>query len=176
MSVSGIMSTGFYQPSSIQNSFQQRRAEFQQLGQDLQSGNVTAAQQDYAELTASTSGASSSSTTAATATSSSSSTASSASSLAQEFTALGQALQTGNLSAAQQAYSAMQQDAQSISQTQGHHHHHHHHSGASSNSQTSTDGSSSSTSSTSTTGASSSTDTSSVSSLMSVIGMFSAVA
>ena len=128
MSVSGIMSTSFFQPSQVQNSFQQRRAEFQQLGQALQSGNLSAAQQDFAELTSSGSSASTSGATTATTTTAATGTGSAAStspvsSIGQEFTALGQALQAGNLSAAQQAYSAMQQ----IGQTQGHHHHHHHH-------------------------------------------------
>src|SRR5208283_1420017 len=52
MSVSGISSSSFanYGSQSIQNRMQTARQEFQQLGQDLQSGNLTAAQSDFATL------------------------------------------------------------------------------------------------------------------------------
>jgi len=43
---------------------------------------------------------------------------------ATDFNTLAQALQSGNLSQAQQAYSSVEQDVQ---QAGGHHHHHHHH-------------------------------------------------
>ena len=50
MSVAGISSTSFYNPQSVSNKMQQVRQEFQQLGQDLQSGNLSAAQADFATL------------------------------------------------------------------------------------------------------------------------------
>jgi len=67
------------------------RSQFQQLGKDLQVGNLTQAQQDYNALKQDLNGRRMSNT------------------LSQDFSALGQALQSGNLSAAQQAYSVIQQ-------------------------------------------------------------------
>ncbi|HVB86537.1 MAG TPA: hypothetical protein VNK23_07735 [Candidatus Dormibacteraeota bacterium] len=88
-------------------------AELQQLGQDLQSGNLSAARQDFASIEQnvrqrtsqmihhyhhfSGAGAHSGSTN----------------SLSQEFGTLGQDLQSGNLSAAQSAFSQLQQSLQS---------------------------------------------------------------
>jgi outer membrane protein assembly factor BamD (BamD/ComL family) len=50
MSVSGISSTSLYNTESSQNNLQQIQQTFQQLGQDLQSGNLSAAQSDFAAL------------------------------------------------------------------------------------------------------------------------------
>jgi hypothetical protein len=52
MSVAGILSSGLfnYAAQSVNNNVQQFRQEFQQLGQDLQSGNLSAAQTDFATL------------------------------------------------------------------------------------------------------------------------------
>jgi len=110
MSVSGISSSLFnYQNNNVQNKMQQ----FQQLGEDLQSGNLTAAQSDFATLQQVGSQNSSSATQ-------------SSSPLQQAFNQLAQDLQAGNLSAAQQDYSNIQQDFQNqASQMHGHHHHHH---------------------------------------------------
>lgn len=126
MSVAGILSTSFYQPYSVQATAS-RRSELQQLGQDLQSGNLTAAQQDFATLTqrmfsSSTTAAGSSSNTSTSSTSSASSPTGTGSIL-QDLKTLGADLQSGDLSAAQQAYSALQQDI--LSAGKGHHHHHH---------------------------------------------------
>jgi hypothetical protein len=51
--------------------------------------------------------------------------------IAQDFSQLSQDLQTGNLSAAQQAYTSIQQafQSQQTGQTQQPYHHHHHHGG-----------------------------------------------
>jgi hypothetical protein len=87
--------------TSVQN-------EFQQLGQDLKSGNVSAARQDFATVEQGVrqrtaqilhhhhhfSAAGSSSSTSTT---------------AQDFGELAQALQSGNVSAAQTAFAALQQ-------------------------------------------------------------------
>jgi hypothetical protein len=85
---------------------------FQQLAQDLQSGNLSGAQQDFStiqqDIQSQGSGhhhhshAQDSSTTQQ-------------NPVAQLFSELGQALQSGNLSAAQQAYTTLQQDFQSAS-------------------------------------------------------------
>ena len=82
---------------------------FQQLAKDLQSGNLSAAQQDFSTIQQDVQsqggghhhhghGGSSS--------------AASQNPVAELFTELGQALQSGNLSAAQQAYTTLQQDFQ----------------------------------------------------------------
>ncbi len=111
MSVSGISSSfPSYDTQSTQNQMQQ---EFQQLGKDLQSGNLSAAQADYATLQQL--GPQSNST----------SSAQNNSPIAQAFNQLSKDLQSGNLSAAQQDYGQLQQDLQSqASQMHGHHHHH----------------------------------------------------
>ena len=50
MSVSAIPSSAFFTPQNIQTTFQRFQQEFQQLGQHLQSGNLSAAQSDFANL------------------------------------------------------------------------------------------------------------------------------
>lgn len=112
MSVAGISSSLFnYTPQSVQNNFQQFQKEFQQLGKDLQSGNLTAAQADFATLQQDA-------PQAASTTSSPSS-----SPIAQAFSRLAKDLQAGNITSAQQDYSTLQQDLQSHA-AQAHHHHH----------------------------------------------------
>jgi len=113
MSVSGISSSNFldYSAQSIQTRMQQFRQEFQQLGQDLQSGNLAAAQTDFAALQQvepqSISTASTQSNTP----------------IGQAFNQLSQDLKSGNLSAAQQDYATIQQDFQNHA-SRAHHHHH----------------------------------------------------
>jgi soluble cytochrome b562 len=138
MSVAGVSGSSFvdYDAQSVQNRMQEFRKDFQQLGQDLQSGNLSAAQSDFASIKQLQTGSSSASPTSSTsATSSTSSTSSSAAAssqnnnpVAQAFNQLSQDLQSGNLSAAQQDYATIQQDFQSQG-TQEHHHHHHQHHG-----------------------------------------------
>jgi outer membrane protein assembly factor BamD (BamD/ComL family) len=110
--LSGIASSSFqFNPQSVQTQVQQFQQEFQQLGQDLQSGNLSAAQSDFSGLT-----------------SSQQSTflqPPSNSPITQGLNQLSQDLQTGNLSGAQADYKAIQQDFQSQS-LHGHFHHHHH--------------------------------------------------
>jgi outer membrane protein assembly factor BamD (BamD/ComL family) len=98
------------------SNFQQ---EFQQLGQDLQSGNLSAAQSEFATLQQGV-------------TQTSSATQSS-SPIAQAFSKLSQDLQSGNLTAAQSDYSTLQQDMQTQAAS-AHGHHRHHHGGSSENS------------------------------------------
>ena len=115
MSVASISSSSLfdYNTQSIQNRAQQFRQEFQQLGQDLQSGNLSAAQSDFATLQQSGPQANSTSSSQ------------SNNPLAQDFSQLSQDLQSGNVSAAQQDYAKIQQDFQTqAGQAQGHHHHH----------------------------------------------------
>ncbi len=127
MSTSGI-SANLSQLDSLLTSAQQFLSDFKQLGSDLKSGNISAAQQDFVTLSqdalssASSSAASSSaasSTSAATSAATSASTSSStgaqskSATLNQEFQTLSQDLQSGDLSGAQQAYSQIAQNLQS---------------------------------------------------------------
>jgi hypothetical protein len=113
MSISGISSSNFldYNTQGIQARMQQFRQEFQQLGKDLQSGNLSAAQTDFAALQQVEPQSASTSSTQ------------SNNQLAQAFNQLSQDLKSGNLSAAQQDYQTVQQDFQN--QTSRAHHHHH---------------------------------------------------
>jgi hypothetical protein len=79
-----------------QTSPQTAKNQFQQLGQDLQVGNLTQARQDYNSLTQNLSGRRINGT------------------LSQDFSVLGQALTSGNLSGARQAYSVIQQALQQL--------------------------------------------------------------
>jgi outer membrane protein assembly factor BamD (BamD/ComL family) len=110
MSVAGISSSNLfnYATQSTQNKMQQFQQEFQQLGQDLQSGNMSAAQSDFATLQQYAP--------------QSSSTSSQSSPIAQEFSQLAKDIQSGNTTAAQQDYSTIEQDFQSKA-AHGHHHH-----------------------------------------------------
>lgn len=122
MSVLGIMSSSLLNlgVQSMQSRMQSSRKEFQQLGQDLQSGNLAAAQTDFATLQQMQPQSSSS-------TSASNSSTQSTSPISQDFSQLATDLKAGNTTAAQQDYAKIQQDFQSqATQTQGHHHHHHH--------------------------------------------------
>jgi outer membrane protein assembly factor BamD (BamD/ComL family) len=114
MSVAGILSSSLFDYSSqaAQSKLQQSRQVFQQLGQDLQSGNLSAAQTDFSALQPSAS-----STGAA-------SLLQSTSPIAQDFKQLSQDLQSGNISSAQQDYAKIQQDFQNqVVAKHGHHHH-----------------------------------------------------
>jgi outer membrane protein assembly factor BamD (BamD/ComL family) len=115
MSIAGILSSSLFSLNSqaVTGPQQQFQKEFQQLGQDLQSGNLSAAQSDFATLQQNSP---SSSLIASTSTSNP---------IAQAFGQLGKDLQSGNLSAAQQDFSNIQQDVQSQG-IPAHHHHHHH--------------------------------------------------
>ncbi len=129
MSVSSLLSSSFNQNqlNSVSATYQK---QIQQLSQDLTSGNLSAAQSDFATLRA----AFSQSPTYIAATSSPfSSAAPNVSPAAQAFQQLSSDLQAGNLSAAQADVSSIQQDLQSATGAQrGGHSHHHHHSGGTS--------------------------------------------
>lgn len=115
MSVAGILSSSLldFTTPSVQNKAQQFRQEFQQLGQDLQAGNLSAAQADFATLQQSGPQATS--------------TSASSNPIATDFKQLSQDLQSGNVASAQQDYAKIQQDFQN--RAQGAHPHHHHHGG-----------------------------------------------
>jgi len=115
MTISGVYTNAVYQSKSIQsyrNKLDQVKSGFRKLGQDLQSGNLSQAQQDFTSL---------SQTISAVPTNTSSV-------VGQALATLGQDLQSGNLSGAQQDYSKLLQGLQSGAGQV--HRHHHHHAGA----------------------------------------------
>jgi len=106
MSIAGIASSLFSQLSTLQSSKKTSlQNEFQQLSKDLQAGNLTGAQSDFAALQQSASTSQSGGNT-----------------LSQAVNALGNDLQSGNLTAAQQDFANIQQDVQQAGRV--HHHHH----------------------------------------------------
>ncbi len=116
MSVSGIFSSSFGN-NQVSSQYQLTNSQFQQLGQDLASGNLSSAQSDFAILQQSFM------QPASTASTSSTSASSTSNPLAQAFQQLSSDLQSGNLTAAQKDYSTIQQDM--TSKFSGHMHHHH---------------------------------------------------
>ena len=108
MSVSSISSSSSLGQSlqTWQAKAQKIQSEFQQLGQDLQAGNLSQAKADFTALSQNASGSIQNN-----------------SSLTQAFSTLGSALQSGNLSAAQKAYSTLQQDVEQTGAAGGHNHH-----------------------------------------------------
>jgi len=120
MSIAGIASSTLmhYAGQYTQSNRTKWQQGLQQLGQDLQAGNLSAAQSDFAALQQLTPQLNSASSTQ------------SGNAVAQDFTQLGNDLQTGNTSAAQQDYQHLQQDVSSTAS--GAHGHHHHHRGSNS--------------------------------------------
>jgi hypothetical protein len=125
MSVSGVSGSDPLQTSvaqAAQTRFQQIQNQFQKVGKDLQSGNLSQAQSDFATLTRELPNSQQSAAAPAT---SAAATTVPTNTLAKAFQALGQDLQAGNLSAAQADFTTIQQDAQqNPGQAQGHRHHH----------------------------------------------------
>jgi outer membrane protein assembly factor BamD (BamD/ComL family) len=113
MSVSGILASSLASatPSTMQNQWQKYKTEFNQLGQDLQSGNLSAAQSDFSTLQQDAPAGAAINSTQST------------SPMAQEFKQLSSDLQSGNLSGAQQDFSTIKQDYQNEQGHWGHHHH-----------------------------------------------------
>lgn len=138
MSLTGISNSGLFDtgsqssqatPSALtaETAAKKLRQELQQLGQDLRSGNLSAAKADFAALQQNALQSS-----AATATGLSST------SIAQDFKQLTTDLQSGNITAAQTDYATIQHSAQSRAaqagpgQALGLGQHHHRHGGGSS--------------------------------------------
>ena len=115
----GLLSLLSGSHATAANDVQQFQTELQQLGHDLQSGNLQAAQQDFSALQLDGRQAVQqvaahhhhlAHPVAAASASSSSPSTQPAGSLALDFRQLAQSLQTGNLQAAQQAFSTLQSD------------------------------------------------------------------
>jgi hypothetical protein len=135
MSVSSISSSDVSPYQGAQSSpsnFQKIQKEFQQLGQDLQSGNLSQAQADFATLQSTAQAVASSNAQSAASTSKPATSGN----LATDFNKLSQDLRSGNLSAAQGDFATIQQDVQQQSSRSaaGHHHHHSEDSSSSQNS------------------------------------------
>lgn len=105
-------STGYLPAASSQNNSAQRRADFQQIVQDLQNNELSGAQQAYSALTQT-------GVDASTVASLSGSSSTSSTSGSSPLDALGQALQNNDLSGAQQALAKLKQ----AHHGGGHHHH-----------------------------------------------------
>ena len=111
ISLGGLLDYSTLSTQSVQSKKQQFAQEFQQLGTDLQSGNLSAAQTDFATLQQL--GSQSNST----------SSSQNSDPIVQAFNQLSKDLQSGNITAAQQDYATIQQDFQNLA-AKGHHHHH----------------------------------------------------
>jgi len=128
MSVSGLSSSNFFaslNPTAAQSKSKQIQQDFQQLGQDLQSGNLSQAQSDFSALQQLLPGQQTQSTTGTTGTTGASGSQSS-NPISQAVAQLGADLQSGNLSAAQSDFARLQQDLQQQNGVSSHHFRHHH--------------------------------------------------
>jgi len=132
MSISSISGTNLYQANQIswQNNIGQRQQGFKVLASALQSGDLSGAQQAFAALQQLQPNFSAAIQTQ------NGQQGSVQNPLTADFSALGQALQKGDLDAAKTAFAKLLQDMRSV--RQGHHHHHHHKVSASTESTAST--------------------------------------
>ncbi len=114
MSVAGILSSAAFSLGAqvFQSRMQKSKQEFQQLGQDLQSGNLTAAQADFAALQKMQPQPPVSSTSQG------------GNSVSQDFNQLSTDLKAGDTTAAQKDLTQLQKDIQTQPLTTHHHHHH----------------------------------------------------
>ncbi len=120
MSISGISaSTDPYEAyqANGQNNLTQFRQDFQDLASALQSGDLSGAQKVFTTLQQLLPNPSAGNQT------STGQQGNGQNPFAADFSALDQALKSGNLKNAQDAFAKLQQDMQSV---KGHHHHHHH--------------------------------------------------
>ena len=117
MSIAGIFSSN----NQAQSQYRLSSSQFQQLGQDLSSGNLSSAQSDFSALQQIFGQAASGSTSS----SSSTSAASTSNPLGQAFQQLSSDLKSGNLTAAQKDYSTIRQDMQNQFANLLQHGHHH---------------------------------------------------
>ena len=100
--------------TSLRSTIRQGQQDFDQLFQSIQAGNLSAAQQSYAVIQ---SLRTNSAPPAATTTDTVSATDSSLGGISADWTALGQALQSGNTASAQTVFSKLQQDALTLAET-----------------------------------------------------------
>lgn len=130
MSISSLpTASSLYAQSSQQSSpispLKQAQTDFAALSQALASGNLTGAQQAYAAFQQDMQGIQS----AQGSVHSASAVGSTQNPLQSDLSAVGAALKSSNLTAAQNAFANLQQGLQSAQQSQAAHAHHHHHHG-----------------------------------------------
>jgi DNA-binding FadR family transcriptional regulator len=125
MSVQGVSSSTNPYLSNVQSNTATLSSEFKSLVTAIQSGDLKSAQNAFSQIQSLMK--SSQSAQAVTAVQPSTQQ----SELNADFTALGNALQSGDLNGAQDALKKLGQDVQSTSSTGKAHHHHHHHGGKS---------------------------------------------
>lgn len=119
MSIAGIASNVLFQPPSLQNNHsQQFPTKFQQLGKDLQAGNIVSAQQDFATLQQDLQRGASlvqhHHHRFPNVEQPQNSAGQLQNPIAQASSSLGQDLQSGDLSAARQAFATIQQELQQL--------------------------------------------------------------
>jgi len=117
MSVQGVSANTNPYLSNLQGGYSSAGSAFKNLVTALQSGDLTGAQNPYSALQ------SIFQSNAGTKTASLTSSNGEQNQVSTDFAALGKALQSGNISAAQDAMKKLAQDMQSSQRT--HHHHHH---------------------------------------------------
>jgi hypothetical protein len=130
MSIAGILSSSFLQNqlNATSSPYQQ---DLQKLSQDLKSGNLSAAQSDFATLQKAFSQFPTNTAPV--------STASASNPIAQAFNQLASDLQSGNVAAAQKDVSSIRQDFQGEVGIPTNSYHHHHHIGSKSSGGNSTE-------------------------------------
>lgn len=109
MSVAGISSSSLSQPTALQPFYVQRRLDIQQLAQALQSGDLAGAQAAYTTLSALRRSLPAQNASGQSGTSAGPFLDKK---VAQDFNAIGKALQSGDLEGAQQAFATFLQDTQ----------------------------------------------------------------
>ena len=123
MSVQAISGSANPYPSAVQSTSATMSSELKNLISAIQSGDLKGAQNAFSEIQGLLGGTQTSqAVTAATA-------SGQQNQMSADFTALGNALQSGNMNAAQDALKKLVQDAQSTGSTGKAHRHHHHHGG-----------------------------------------------
>ena len=117
-SINGVSSAGSNYQTNAQSPWQQRANDFKALQSALQSGDLSGAQQAFANLQQDGQGFSPASAKTSTAAASAVSSQG-----AVAIQALQSALSSGNLSAAQQSFATLKQDMQNAGRTSHHHRH-----------------------------------------------------
>lgn len=120
MSVQGVSASTNPYLSNLQSSSSTIASAFQNLATALQSGDLKSAQSAYSQIQSLMQNAQSSQATTG------QQASGQQSQFSTDFAALGKALQSGDMSAAQDALKKLGQDMQSTGKA---HHHHHHHPG-----------------------------------------------
>ena len=159
MSISAVSTNSNYWSNSSNSVGQQSQQDFQELGQALQSGNLSGAQQAFSALQQLMPNASSSNSQTQTLP-----PLTGTNSISNDLSALTQAIQSGNQTDAQTDLTKLTQDLQSVKGKSHHHHHHHASTSLQDVTSASADSSASSSSSTSNTPTTAATSSSSVNS------------